>query len=144
MFLLLVRISWVPQEKFFMIILRSYLCIHSSLNLYVLNTRTWISLQRSRDVLGTPSGDTAASLSHIQTAFLMHPQLRFSIWWLSCIHRSDSCDLLFHSNPSLPWSCLAVLMSKYSYSLFLSFLSSCTWLCHSCYVWSVIFFLYTL
>lgn len=55
-----------------MIILISYLWIHSSLSLYVLNTRNWISVQRSRDV-GTLSGDTAAPLTHVETAFLMHP-----------------------------------------------------------------------
>lgn len=80
MFFLLVRISLVPLDKLFIIILISYLCIHSSLSLYVLNTRTWISMQRFRDVVGTPSGDTAASLSHTETAFLMHPELHFSIW----------------------------------------------------------------
>lgn len=119
MFFLLVRISWVPLGKLFMIILISYLCIHSSLTLYVLNTRTWISVQHSRDIVGTLCGDPAASRSRTETAFLVHSEVHFSVWWLSCIHSSESCDLLFHSNPSLSRSCPTVLLSRYWYGFFL-------------------------
>lgn len=143
MFFLLVRISWVTLENLFMIILISYLRIHSSLTLCVLNTRTWISVQHSRDVVGALCGDPAASRSRAETAFLMHPEVHFSGWWLSCIHSSESCDLLLHSNPSLSWSCPTVFLSRYRYGFCLSLLSSCTWLSSSCYILNVMFFLYT-
>lgn len=37
-------------------------------------------MQCSRDVVGTLSGDIAASLSGTETAFLMQPQLHFCVW----------------------------------------------------------------
>lgn len=70
-FFVLVRISRVPLEK--LLILMRYLCIHSSLSLSVVTTRTWIYV---------------CSLSCAQG--------------LSCTHSSESCELLWHSDPSLP------------------------------------------
>lgn len=116
-FFLLVRISWVPLEKFFMIFIISYLCIHSSLSLYVLNTRTLICMQRSRDVVRALSGDTAASSSRTEK----HP------WCiLSCIFLHGEC--LTCTTRSLVINCYTsilsflghVQLSKCSYSFFLS------------------------
>lgn len=49
------------------------LSVHTLKSEFVLNARTWISMQHSRDVVRTLSGNSAASLPHTGTAFLMHP-----------------------------------------------------------------------